>query len=90
MKIDGVFIFIGYVPNTEQLEGIVELNQWKEIVVDKNMKTNLNGVYAAGDSIQKRYRQVTTAVADGTIAALSAAEFINNLKKEVKELEPIH
>ena len=90
MKIDGVFIFIGYVPNTEQLEHIVELNQWKEIVVDKNMKTNLNGVYAAGDSIQKKYRQVTTAVADGTIAALSTAEFINNLKKQTKDLELIH
>jgi thioredoxin reductase (NADPH) len=90
MKIDGVFIFIGYVPNTEQFEGIVELNHWKEIVVDKNMKTNLNGVYAAGDSIQKKYRQVTTAVADGTIAALSTAEFINNLKKQTKDLELIH
>jgi thioredoxin reductase (NADPH) len=54
------------------------------------MKTNLNGVYAAGDSIQKRYRQVTTAVADGTIAALSAAEFVNNLKKELKEAEAVH
>lgn len=81
MKIDGVFIFIGYVPNTESIDGLVELNEWKEIVVDKNMKTNLSGVYAAGDSIQKRYRQVTTAVADGTIAALSTAEFINNLKE---------
>jgi thioredoxin reductase (NADPH) len=81
MKIDGVFIFIGYIPNTEQLEGIVELNNSKEIIVDKNMKTNLSGVYAAGDSIQKRYRQVTTAVADGTIAALSSAEFINELKR---------
>lgn len=81
MKIDGVFIFIGYVPNTESIDGLVELNEWKEIVVDKNMKTNLTGVYAAGDSIQKRFRQVTTAVADGTIAALSTAEFINNLKE---------
>ena len=89
MKIDGVFIFIGYVPNTESLEGIVELNEWKEIVVDKNMKTNLFGVYAAGDSIAKRYRQVTTAVADGTIAALSAAEFINDLKKELRETEVV-
>jgi thioredoxin reductase (NADPH) len=90
MKIGGVFIFIGYVPNTESLEGIIELNEWKEIVVDKNMNTNLKGVYAAGDSIQKKYRQVTTAVADGTIAALSAAEFINNLKKELKEEEAVH
>ncbi len=81
MKIDGVFIFIGYVPNTESLEGIIELNESKEIIVDKNLMTNLQGVYAAGDSIQKRYRQVTTAVGDGTIAALGAAEYINNMKK---------
>lgn len=80
MKIDGVFIFIGYVPNTESLEEIIALNESKEIIVDKNLMTNLTGVYAAGDSIQKRYRQVTTAVGDGTIAALGAAEFINNLK----------
>jgi thioredoxin reductase (NADPH) len=84
MKIDGVFIFIGYVPNTEGLEGIIELNESKEIIVDKNLMTNLPGVYAAGDSIQKRYRQVTTAVGDGTIAALGVAEYINNLKK-IKE-----
>lgn len=83
MKIDGVFIFIGYVPNTEKLNGIIELNEWKEIIVDNNLTTNLKGVYAAGDSIAKRYRQVTTAVADGTIAALSAAEYVNNLKKEL-------
>ncbi|HCY76241.1 MAG TPA: thioredoxin-disulfide reductase [Ignavibacteriales bacterium] len=90
IKIDGVFIFIGYVPNTETLQGIIELNQWKEIVVDKDMKTNLPGVFAAGDSIQKKYRQVTTAVADGTIAALSAAEYCNNLKKELSEHELVH
>ncbi|MDQ7816338.1 MAG: thioredoxin-disulfide reductase [Melioribacteraceae bacterium] len=82
MEIDGVFIFIGYVPNTEKLDGIIELNEWKEIIVDKTLATSLKGVYAAGDSIAKRYRQVTTAVADGTIAALSAAEYINSLKKE--------
>ena len=81
IKIDGVFVFAGYVPNTESFEGLIELNTLKEIIVDKDMKTNINGVFAAGDSIQKRYRQVTTAVADGTIAALSAADYINNLKK---------
>lgn len=90
IKIDGVFIFIGYVPNTESLEGLLELNQWKEIVVDKDMKTNVAGVFAAGDSIQKKYRQVTTAVADGTIAALSAADYINNLKKIEVEQEVLH
>ncbi|NMB83588.1 MAG: thioredoxin-disulfide reductase [Ignavibacteria bacterium] len=83
MNIDGVFIFIGYVPNTEKLEGVIELNDWKEIIVDTNLATSISGVFAAGDSIAKRYRQVTTAVADGTIAALSAAEYVNNLKKEL-------
>ncbi|RPI63035.1 MAG: pyridine nucleotide-disulfide oxidoreductase, partial [Ignavibacteriales bacterium] len=56
-----------------------------EIVVDKDMKTNVAGVFAAGDSIQKKYRQVTTAVADGTIAALSVADYLNNLKKVAAE-----
>ncbi len=77
-KIDGVFIFVGYIPNTGDLDGIVNLNERKEIVVDEGMKTSLPGVFAAGDCIAKRYRQVTTAVADGTIASLSVAEFIRS------------
>lgn len=86
MKIDGVFIFIGYVPNTESLEGIIALNPNKEIIVNSNMETNIPGVFAAGDSIAKRFRQVTTAVADGTIAALVSADYINNLKKQSEVL----
>lgn len=85
MKVDGVFIFIGYVPNTERFSEFIELNSYGEIIVDKNMSTNVKGVYAAGDSIVKKYRQVTTAVADGTIAALSASEYINEKKKELVE-----
>jgi thioredoxin reductase (NADPH) len=77
-KIDGVFIFAGYIPNTMDLEGIIELNERKEILVDMDMKTSLSGVFAAGDCIQKKYRQVTTAVADGTIASLSAAEYLRS------------
>ncbi len=83
MEIDGVFIFIGYVPNTEFLKGAVELNKWNEIITKENLETNIAGVFAAGDSIQKRYRQITTAVADGTISALSAMDYINNLKVQV-------
>jgi thioredoxin reductase (NADPH) len=77
-KIDGVFIFAGYIPNTSDLKGIVQLNERNEIMVDEDMKTSLPGVFAAGDCIQKKYRQVTTAVADGTIASLSVAEFLRN------------
>lgn len=78
LKTDGVFIFAGYIPNTEDLVGIVPLNERKEIVVDADLKTNIPGVFAAGDCIAKKYRQVTTAVADGTIASLSAAEYLRS------------
>ncbi len=77
-KVDGVFIFVGYLPNTESLNGLVSLNERNEIVVDTDMNTSIPGVFAAGDCIAKKYRQVTTAVADGTIAALSASEFLRN------------
>jgi thioredoxin reductase (NADPH) len=79
--IAGVFIFIGYVPNTEFLHGKIRLDKWKAIEVDSDMQTNMKGVFAAGDSIAKRYRQVTTAVSDGTIAALKASKYIHDLHK---------
>ncbi len=78
ISIDGVFIFAGYIPNTADLKGIIKLNERNEILVDEDMKTSLPGIFAAGDCIQKKYRQVTTAVADGTIASLSAAEFLRS------------
>ena len=85
-KTDGVFIFIGYIPNTEFIKEKVELNKWGEILVKQDMSTNIEGVYAAGDSTAKRYRQITTAVADGTIAALAASAYINELKIKHKHL----
>ncbi len=77
-EIDGVFIFIGYEANTEMLKDTgIELNKWNEIVADENLHTNIEGVFVAGDSRTKKYRQVTTAVADGTIAALEALQVIH-------------
>ena len=76
-KIDGAFIFIGYEPRTESVKDVIELNKWNEIIVDDNFQTSIDGVYAAGDAIVKRYRQITTAVSDGTNAALNALEYIN-------------
>lgn len=78
LKTDGTFVFVGYQPNTESLANLVQLNERREIIVNSEMKTNIKGVFAAGDCINKRYRQVTTAVAEGTIAALSASEFLRN------------
>jgi thioredoxin reductase (NADPH) len=80
LKTDGAFIFIGYTPNTEFLKGKVNLNEKGEIITDINMSTNIEGVYAAGDSIQKKFRQITTAVSDGTIAALSVSNFLEKVR----------
>jgi len=85
-KTDGVFIFIGYIPNTEFLKGRIDLNKWGEIVVKSDMSTNIEGVFAAGDSITKRFRQVTTAVGDGTVAALAASNYLHELKIKQKQL----
>lgn len=71
---DGVFIFIGMKPNIELFRDKLELDNWGYIKTDGDMKTNLPGIYAVGDVISKKYRQITTAVADGTIAAMSIAK----------------
>jgi len=73
---EGAFLFIGYTPNTAWLKGQVTLNERGEIPVDESLATNIPGVFAAGDARVKRYRQITTAVADGTIAALAAADYL--------------
>jgi thioredoxin reductase (NADPH) len=87
--IDGVFVFVGYLPNTENLHGLVALNQAGEIVVGPALATNVPGVFAAGDSVAKRYRQITTAVADGTVAALSAIEYLNAPREKREEPFPV-
>lgn len=81
-RTDGVFIFIGYVPNTEWLKGIININERGEIIAGSDMSTGIEGVYSAGDANVKRYRQVTTAVADGTVAALAAADYLHSQKRK--------
>jgi thioredoxin reductase (NADPH) len=74
---DGVFIFIGMKPNVELFREALQLDQWGYIKSDENMMTSLSDVYAVGDVISKKYRQITTAVADGTIAAMAIARELN-------------
>ena len=73
---DGVFVFIGQRPNTRALEGKIDLDSGGYIVADNLMHTNHPGVFAAEDVISKKYRQLTTAMSDGTIAALEAVKYI--------------
>jgi thioredoxin reductase (NADPH) len=71
---DGVFIFIGMKPNIDLFKGQLDLDKWGYIKTDEDMKTSLEDIYAIGDVISKKYRQITTAVADGTIAAMAIAK----------------
>jgi len=71
---DGVFIFIGMKPNISLFKDKLELDQWGYIKTNEDMMTSIPGVYAVGDVISKKYRQITTAVADGTIAAMAIAK----------------
>jgi thioredoxin reductase (NADPH) len=71
---DGVFIFIGMKPNISLFRDKLELDRWGYIKTNEDMLTNVPGVYAVGDVISKKYRQITTAVADGTIAAMAIAK----------------
>jgi len=71
---DGVFVFIGMKPNIDLFKNKLGLDQWGYIKTDEDMLTNIPGVYAVGDVISKKYRQITTAVADGTIAAMAIAK----------------
>jgi thioredoxin reductase (NADPH) len=75
---DGVFIFVGMVPRTELLKGVVPLDQWGCVETDDTMATSVPGLYVAGDIRAKRFRQITTAVADGTIAALAVQKFLRD------------
>lgn len=70
----GVFIFIGFTPNTEHFCKCLETDKWGYITADAHMRTNLPGVYSAGDVNAKAYRQITTAVSDGTIAAIGVTK----------------
>jgi len=74
----GIFVFIGYEPKTKLFEGILNLENGY-IATDENMKTNIDGVFAAGDIRVKSLRQVVTAAADGAIAAVQAEKFIENI-----------
>lgn len=84
----GMFIFIGYAPQTKLFEGKVKLDDGY-VVTDQNMRTNIDGIYAAGDLRIKPLRQLVTAVADGAIAATDAERYVSNLKHRlgIKEEE---
>lgn len=79
----GIFVFIGYKPATEIYQGQLTLNEKGYIITDVDMKTNVEGVFAAGDIREKSLRQVITAAADGAIAAVQASKYIEETQETV-------
>ncbi len=80
LAVDGVFIFIGYRPNTEYVPGEI-LNEYGEVMVDSRMRTSIPGLFAAGDLRSDSIRQIVAAAADGATAALSAYDYLESLAR---------
>ena len=78
----GVFVFAGYSPATELLNGTVELNEQGYIVTDASQKTSVDGVYAAGDVCIKPLRQVVTATSDGALAATGLEKYAAAMQRK--------
>ena len=74
LRTHGIFVFVGFLPNIEMFKEGLELDQWGYLMTNGDMETNIKGVYAVGDVKTKQYRQITTAVADGTIAAIAISK----------------
>lgn len=76
LKVSGIFIFIGLSPQTDWLKGKIDLDENGFIIVDRDMRTNVPGVFACGDVVSKKFRQIINACGEGAVAALSAEEYI--------------
>ena len=79
LEVNGCFVFVGYLPISELFKDKVNMTERGDIITDEEMRTNIPGVFAAGDVREKSLRQVITAAADGAIAATNAEHYIENL-----------
>lgn len=79
LKVDGLFVAIGLIPNNKAFADIAGLDEWGYIDSDESCITKTAGVFVAGDCRKKQIRQITTAAADGSVAALAACRYIDSL-----------
>ncbi|MEA2007583.1 MAG: thioredoxin-disulfide reductase [Chloroflexota bacterium] len=74
--IDGVFVFIGHIPNTELFKGQLEMNEQGYLISDRHMRTSIPGIYAAGEATDDHFQQVIISAGMGAAAAMEAVEFL--------------
>ena len=79
LNVDGIFPYIGFLPNTDLINGQVEQDSNGFIITDETMKTSIDGVFAAGDVRKTPLRQVITATSDGAVAAVYAGRYVESL-----------
>jgi thioredoxin reductase (NADPH) len=84
LEVAGVFVYIGRKPNTGFVN--VEKNEQGYIKVDENMETSVKGIFAAGDCTSPRWRQLTTVVGEGAMAAMSAEKYLEGVKLVAKKM----
>ncbi|MCL4369796.1 MAG: thioredoxin-disulfide reductase [Chloroflexi bacterium] len=82
LEVNGVFVFVGFVPNTELFHEPVERDPQGHLVTNAHMETSLKGIFAAGDVRSQLTRQITTAVGDGTTAVVAVQHYIESLADE--------
>nr|WP_065548429.1 FAD-dependent oxidoreductase [Enterocloster clostridioformis] len=80
----GIFVFAGYVPNTAWMPGKAACDKQGYIITDSGQKTNVDGVYGAGDVCIKNLRQVVTAVGDGAVAATSLEKYVSSVHEKLQ------
>jgi thioredoxin reductase (NADPH) len=80
LPVSGVFIFVGIIPNTGFLNAFVGMDKDGFIIIDQNMRTSREGVFACGDCCQKAFRQVVTACSDGATASYSVKSYLDHAK----------
>lgn len=78
IDVDGCFLFIGYLPDTDLFKGLVAMNQSGYVLTNENMETSLEGVFAVGDVRAKGLRQIATAVGDGAVGGVAAEQYIKH------------
>ena len=79
----GIFVFIGYEPQSKLFKEYINLDNYGFIPTDENMMTNVGGVFAAGDIRPKKLRQIVTAVADGANAAVNIEKYVHDLREKL-------